>query len=457
MRHRSSLIVIVILAVSLPGCLHRRSRATGSLYPVTDVVAGSPNGDVAQSVNPNSPRALSDYVRSVLKISQENTVAAEEALKQLQQRRPDLATLSTRASASAADVDARRLLAEAYLDEGLLPYAFQMYQEIAAIKPRDARAEIGIARVWDKWGDYGLAQQHAESAVLFDPASAQALEVLGRVCLHRNELDQALSAFISAIKIKPQDASLLNNAGYIFLKRNDLLQAKIYLEQAVSIDSSMVEAHNNLGIAFARLGDRERALQEFMVVNDPAAAFNNLGVVYMTQKNWSDAREAFRRAIALDPKQEKAQTNLAEAEAHLPPPTVVDLPASRDTVAVAPIKAKAVKLGPGRNQPAGVVTKKDSRMAAAYRDALGRYNGRRYKEAIDIFQWLLLQYPNEALASNCEYWVGESYFGLGQYKDAYAAFKRVTLYSGSAKRNEALLMMRRAAAKQRQGARSAKG
>jgi Tfp pilus assembly protein PilF len=195
------------------------------------------------------------------------------------------------------------------MDEGLLPYAFQMYQEIQSIKPNDARAELGVARVWDRWGDYGLAYQHAERAVLLEPKSAEALEALGRVHLHRNQIDQALSAFLSAVEIKPDSAPLLSNTGYVFLKRGDLKQARVYLEQAVAIDDSLVEAHNNLGIALARLGEPNSALREFMAVNDPAAAFNNLGVVYLEQKQYTSARDAFRRALALDPGHKKARVN----------------------------------------------------------------------------------------------------------------------------------------------------
>jgi Flp pilus assembly protein TadD len=315
-----------------------------------------------------------------------------------------------------------------------------------------------MARVWDKWGDYGLAKQHAENAVFLDPRSVRALELLGSVLLHRNELDQAQSAFLSAIQIRPQDSSLLNNAGYVFLKRGDLLQARLYLEQAIAIDDSLMEAHNNLGITLARMGDRERALREFMTVNDPAGAFNNLGVVYMGQKNWVEARDAFRRAVALDPKHEKARTNLAEAEDHLPPPAVINLPAMKDTTAATPISPKNRDLDVARARATGSVTKKDSRLAVAYRDALERVRGKRYKEAIDIFQWVLLQNPSDMIAGNCEYWVGESYFGLADYRRAYSAFKRVTLYSGSAKKNEAIVMMKRASMKQqRQSARTTKG
>lgn len=361
-----------------------------------------------------------------------------------------------RAAANGRDIDSRRLLAEAYLEDGLLPYAFQMYQEIQSIKPDDSLAELGVARIWDRRGDYGLAYQHAERAVVLEPKSAEALEALGRIHLHRNELDPALSAFLSAIEIKPQNASLLTNAGYVLLKRGDLQQARLYLERAVAVDDSLVETRNNLGIVLARMGERDHALREFMAVNDPAAAFNNLGVVYLSQKRWSEARDAFRRALVLDPAHTKAQTNLAEVETHVPRSTVVNLTPMKDRrqIAETPKKPQTAKPDAGRARAPAVASKKNSRISVAYSDALVRFRARHYNEAIDILQWLLLQYPDDTLASNCEYWIGESYFGLADYERAYAAFKRVTLYSGSVKRNDAVLMMRRAAVKQRHGVRT---
>ena len=281
MRRYSSVILILVLVLSVFGCSHRRSVKVAS-------TAGS-NVDSSPG-STGTPTALSNFIQATLRISQENTLAVEEALKKLHKRRPYLAELSSKAAANGNDVDSRRLLADAYMEEGLLPYAFQMYQEIQSIKPNDSLAEVGVARVWDQWGDFGLAYQHAERAVLLDPKSADALEMLGRVHLHRNQIDQALSAFLSALDIRPQSGSLLTNAGYLYLKRGDLSQARLYLERAVAVDGSLVEARNNLGIVLARLGDPNSALREFMAVNDPAAAFNNLGVVYMDQKRFSDAQ-----------------------------------------------------------------------------------------------------------------------------------------------------------------------
>ena len=443
MRRYSGLTLILVLLLILPGCMRKRS---------VQVTAAKASAE--ESRDSGSPSALSNFIKATLKISQENTAAAEDALKQLHKRRPFLAELSNRVVANGTDIDSRRLLAESYMDEGLLQFAFQMYQEIKSIKPGDSLAEVGVARVWDRWGDFNLAYQHAERAVVLDPKSAEALEALGRVHLHRNQIDQALSAFLSAIEIKPQSASLLSNAGYVFLKRGDLIQARVFLERAIGADDSLVEAHNNLGIVLARMGESNQALSEFLAVNEPAAAFNNLGVVYMDQKRWAEAKDVFRRALLLDPGYKKAQTNLAEAEAHVPRPVIIDLPRFKESSEVAAAPKKSANKPVARAETGGSVTKRESRISIAYRDALNRFRLKRYRETIDILQWLLQQYPSDTLASNYEYWIGESYFGLADYKNAYSAFKRVTQYTGSTKRNDAVTMMRRAAVKQRLGVRT---
>jgi TolA-binding protein len=133
----------------------------------------------------------------------------------------------------------------------------------------------------------------------------------------------------------------------------------------------------------------------------------------------------------------------------VPRPTIINLPSFKDSGNVATITVAQTKPTVARETKA-TVTKRESRISTAYRDALDRFRQRQYKDAIDIFEWLTEQYPTDALASNCQYWIGESYFGLADYKKAYTAFKRVTEYAGATKKVDALTMMRRSAAKQRQ-------
>jgi TolA-binding protein len=94
-----------------------------------------------------------------------------------------------------------------------------------------------------------------------------------------------------------------------------------------------------------------------------------------------------------------------------------------------------------------------SRFSPAYDDALTKFRSRQYRQAIEILQWLLKEYPDHRLAGNCHYWIGECYFGLGDYDSAQLAFRRVLTYPNSPKKRDAQLMLKRAL-KSRQKARA---
>ena len=420
------LIALCALLVS-PACLRRRALVQ--------------NPHQAKKANRStSPATLSEFIRSVLKISQENTQAADEAAKRLLDQKPELADLSRRVAEDAKDLDARRALAAAYMEEGLYSNAFQVYQGIRTLAPDDPGVELAIARIWDRWGDYALARQYAERALVLDSRLAGGLDLLGRIHLHRKDPDAALSAFLTALRYDPENASVLANTGYAFLTRGDWAPARRYLERAVERDASLAEARNNLGIALAHLGDRDGALRQFAAVSRPAVAFNNLGVVNLAQGRFDLARDAFRQALVLDPDYPIARANLSEAGAHLPPPTVVNL-------------APLGPLGPlGENrksvQPAaGSDSTREARFSADYGKALNLFRQRRYEDAIGVLDALLRDFPDHRFATHCRYWIGENYFGLRDYEKALAAFKRVLQNGNSMKEGSARLMIARAQAR----------
>lgn len=78
-----------------------------------------------------------------------------------------------------------------------------------------------------------------------------------------------------------------------------------------------------------------------------------------------------------------------------------------------------------------------------YEEALSKFYGKRYPEAIDQFNGIVAQFPDHPRVSNCVYWIGESHFGAGNYREAVNAFSRVLNYPKSLKRDDALLMLGR--------------
>lgn len=61
----------------------------------------------------------------------------------------------------------------------------------------------------------------------------------------------------------------------------------------------------------------------------------------------------------------------------------------------------------------------------AYKEALNKFYYQRYEDAVDIFEGLISDQPKHKLAGNIQYWIGESYYALRQYKKAFNAFNLV--------------------------------
>jgi tol-pal system protein YbgF len=76
-----------------------------------------------------------------------------------------------------------------------------------------------------------------------------------------------------------------------------------------------------------------------------------------------------------------------------------------------------------------------------YDNALSNYNARNYRQAVTSFEELLVSEPNSSLADNCQYWIGECYYALGDYTKSIAAFEKVFSYNNSNKNADAQLKL----------------
>lgn len=77
----------------------------------------------------------------------------------------------------------------------------------------------------------------------------------------------------------------------------------------------------------------------------------------------------------------------------------------------------------------------------AQRYAYGRqlYEQRRYSDAIQVFFELLREDDKNKLADNAQYWIGECYYGLGNFSQALVEFEKISLFAQSEKHDDAQL------------------
>ncbi len=78
----------------------------------------------------------------------------------------------------------------------------------------------------------------------------------------------------------------------------------------------------------------------------------------------------------------------------------------------------------------------------AYEHAFNLLRNKRYAPAIKAFERFLQTYPNSEFADNAQYWIGEGYYVMRDFKAAVKSFNRlITSHPGSAKIADAHLKL----------------
>ena len=77
----------------------------------------------------------------------------------------------------------------------------------------------------------------------------------------------------------------------------------------------------------------------------------------------------------------------------------------------------------------------------AYKRGLDQFFSRDYDGSMSTFGQLLDAGKPEGLQSNCQYWIGESYYGMHRYRDAIKAFEKVYGFESSTKFDDAEMMI----------------
>jgi len=76
-----------------------------------------------------------------------------------------------------------------------------------------------------------------------------------------------------------------------------------------------------------------------------------------------------------------------------------------------------------------------------YNEAFQLYKERNYLDAIQRFNELILEDSNHKLSDNCQYWIGECYYDMGNFEQAIVSFEKVFSFTNSNKDDDAQLKL----------------
>ncbi len=140
----------------------------------------------------------------------------------------------------------------------------------------------------------------------------------------RGDVDRAQHAYCLAVRWDRDNVGYLVSMAHLLLLRRDGKQAVPLLERALELDAGNTRAKGLLGDALARIGEYERAKEQWLVAAGHAAGQTDAlaslakrdlrrGQQHLKRHEWVHAERMLRRAIVMSPKSIEAAVGLSRS------------------------------------------------------------------------------------------------------------------------------------------------
>jgi tetratricopeptide (TPR) repeat protein len=184
--------------------------------------------------------------------------------------------------------------------------------------------EFYSALAYSRLKKYPQALAHFTAAEVIAGAKGQKLDPafyfqLGAAYERNQEYSPAEKAFTNCLKLSPNDAEAMNYLGYMWTERGvNLQKARDLIEKAVRAEPKNAAFLDSLGWVLFKLNQPRAALVYALravehSAEPDAVLYDHLGDIYAQLKRYDQARQAWRKSLALEPS-ESVRRKLNQAD-----------------------------------------------------------------------------------------------------------------------------------------------
>jgi tetratricopeptide (TPR) repeat protein len=195
---------------------------------------------------------------------------------------------------------------QAYNDENNVVKANEIYRELAALFPKDKRAQYYLATSFDSLQEYDKEIAGVENVLALDKNFALAYQTLGYVYRWKNQYDKAEANFKEYLRLNPKDANSHDNLADLYQKMGRYDEAIQQYQESVNINPSLRFSQMKIGTTYVfmgKYGEARQALQTLMNgETKPAYKLYDQQVIartYIYEGDYAKALEATDKAIRM--------------------------------------------------------------------------------------------------------------------------------------------------------------
>jgi tetratricopeptide (TPR) repeat protein len=176
-----------------------------------------------------------------------------------------------------------------------------------------------LGRVQKGFKNYGVAEDAYRRAIKLKPDYKYPYERLGQLLADRGRFDEALDVYRTEAKIDPTASAPYRSASFVAMKTGKFHQALLLIDMAIqpapeSAELQMPELHMLGGQALFGLNRDADAMAEFQIVlkthPGSSTALSGVGDIQLRSGRTAEAKETFKRILALYPVNQHAHLQL---------------------------------------------------------------------------------------------------------------------------------------------------
>ncbi|KAB8029083.1 tetratricopeptide repeat protein [Fluviispira multicolorata] len=245
---------------------------------------------------------------------------------------------------------AKKLLAQKNYQQ-----AFNTYETLLNSYPQSARACVGLSHCYRGFNDFERAEYFCRKAIDNNKLYVQGFDEMGKICIDRNMIDQAIYFFKRAVFLSPknpvryesitntliekqrfkeaeeflEDASLVGidyqsiyeqYARALFYQRK-LEKAVMYFDKALENSENRRSLLNLMGICYKDLNRYDEAIKYYDIAihefpTDTKVLFNK-ALCYLEMNDLKSAMKICEDIVKIEPTHEKASRKIKEIEAKM--------------------------------------------------------------------------------------------------------------------------------------------
>ena len=225
--------------------------------------------------------------------------------------------------------------------------------------------ELFTATAYNRLKDYAKAVRHLTAAEVWARANeptrltAGFYFQLGSTHERNKDFEQSEKYFEQCLKMAPDFADALNYLGYMWAERGVKLdRARDMIEKAVKLEPENAAFMDSMAWVLFKLGKPKEALP-FMLdaikhnKEPDATLFDHLGDIFLELKQPAEARDAWKKALALEPNPE-IEKKLKVSPGTAPPDKTAPekpTPSKASPDKAAPEKPSSDKAAPTKPEP----------------------------------------------------------------------------------------------------------